>query len=194
MSKLIIPLGLIFASIATVMLLVLPAWQHFLAVRADSLHLQDINAEIDRLIQKRDAIVEQMNAITKDDFTRLNEIVPETAQTPEFLVFINKLAEKAGLKVRKLDVSGTLATKPKIPEKSDNTTVTNNITAIVPGGQDAKYKTINIGMEVAGSYEAFKNFLRDAESSVRITDISLLTFASGEGGFNFQIGLKTYYQ
>ncbi|GEM_PF-1291514 len=194
MSKLIIPLGLIFASIAMVMVFVIPAWQHFLVVRADSSHLQDINVEIDTLTQKRDAIVDQMNKITKDDFTRLNDILPETAQTPEFLVFISKLAEKDGLKVKKLDVAGTLATKPKIPEKIDNSAVATNAATVTQGIGELKYKTINVAMEVSGSYEAFKNFLRDTESSVRITDVEMLTFGAGDVGFNFQLGLKTYYQ
>lgn len=215
MSKLIVPFGLIFASIGVILLLIVPGWQHFLAVRADSKHLDEINAEIDTLTKKRDALNDQIIAITKDNFDRLDQIVPSAAHGPEFLVSLEQLAQGRGLNVAKLDLSGVLSTKTKIAEKilkqpsvvvstpetqsgisgSPGTGV-NNFNVVVGQTKTPTYQIMSTTMDVSGSYEAFKDFLRDLESSVRITDVESLSFSptSGSSSFNFKLSLKTYYQ
>ena len=233
MSKLIVPLGFIFASITVIMLFIVPGWQHFLAVRADSRHLDEINVEIDTLTKKRDALNDQIIGITKENFDRLEQMVPSAVQGPEFLVFLEQLAHVRGLSVVKLDLSGTLSTKPKIVEKKferssptintvnpvSGTNPVGPVSTIAPpsalsrvpqidsatsgfnavGGQakTQTYQTLSASMEVSGSYEVFKDFLRDLESSIRITDVDLLDFSPPSGGsdiFNFKLTLKTYYQ
>lgn len=234
MSKLIVPLGLILASIAVIILFIVPGWQHFLVVRADSKHLDEINAEIDALTKKRDALNDQIAGITKDNFDRLDQIVPSSVHGPEFLVFLEQLAQGRGLSVVKLDLSGTLSTKSKTPEKKvkqpsvimdtqgipnmgiptipNAPTVPSRNTQANVGGFNANvagfnavsgqektqtYQTLSATMEVSGSYEAFKNFLHDLESSVRITDVESLDFSplsGSSGGFSFKLGFKTYYQ
>lgn len=216
MSKLIFPLVLVFASIGIILLLIVPGWQHFLAVRADSKHLDEINVEIDTLTQKRDALNKQIIGITQDNFDRLDQMVPSAAHGPEFLVSLEQLAQGSGLSVVKLDLSGVLSTKPKLIEKTVKQpsvivstpniqsetlgppgTNVNNANVVVVGQAKAQtYQIMNATMEIAGSYEAFKNFLRDMESSVRITDVESLDFSpiSGNSNFSFKINLKTYYQ
>ena len=226
MSKLIVPMGLILASIGVVMLLIVPGWQHFLVVRADSRHLDEINAEIDTLTKKRDALNDQIIGITKENFDRLEQMVPSAVQGPEFLVFLEQLAQTRGLSVAKLDLSGTLSTKPKIVEKKakEPSPVVNaaspvvdtpnmpsapsrvpqagvsGYNAVMGSGQSKTqqaYQTMSASMEVSGSYEVFKEFLRDLEFSIRITDVELLDFSPPSGGsdvFSFKLTLKTYYQ
>lgn len=215
MSKFIVPLGLILASIGVTLLLIVPGWQHFLAVRADSRHLDEINIEIDTLTQKREALNQQIIGISEDNFNRLDQIVPSGAHGPEFLVLLEQLAQGRGLSVVKLDLSGVLSTKPKNVEKvirQTNVIVgasgmspeisgvpkTNLISPNVVTGQAkvSTYQTMSVTMEVAGPYAAFKDFLRDVESSARIIDVESLDFSptSGSSNFSFKLSLKTYYQ
>lgn len=212
MSKLIVPLGLIFASIGVVLLLIVPGWQHFLAVRADNKHLDEINAEIDTLTKKRDALNQQIIGITKENFERLDQIVPSGAHGPEFLVFLEQLAQARGISVVKLDLAGVLSTKQRVVEKTirqpsvviSTPNIQSGVSAVNISdssriGEQARiptYKTISVNMEALGPYDAFKDFLRDIESSIRITDIELLDFLpnSTTPGFNFKLNLKTYYQ
>ena len=225
MAKLIIPLGFIFASIAVIIFFIVPGWQHFLVVRADTKHLDEINVEIDALTKKRDALNDQIIGITKENFDRLDQMVPSAVQGPEFLVFLEQLAQAHGLGVAKLDLSGTLSTKAKIIEKKakepnlalnavnpagqigamSTPGIPSRVPAVGMSGFNAvsgqtkvqDYQTLNVGMEVRGSYEAFKSFLRDLESSIRITDVEALDFSPPSGGsdtFNFNLTLKAYYQ
>lgn len=189
MSKLIVPLGLIVGSIAIIVVLILPAWQHFLAVRADSKHLEDISAEIDMLTQKRDAITQQISAITKENFQRLDQIIPSGAAGPEFLIMLQQLALSHNLRMGRLNLAGTLSTKSRIPVANNTSSGTSGT-----GDQQGNYQTISASLELSGQYQAFKDFLHDLESNTRITDIDTLNFIPSANGFDFKLTVKTYYQ
>ncbi|MDP3779470.1 MAG: hypothetical protein Q8R30_05515 [bacterium] len=190
MSKLLIPLLLIVAGAGIVVLLVVPAWQQYLVLKADTNHLADINTEIDTLTQKRDELVNQIARIPKNDLQRLDQVMPSEPQGPEFLLSVQKLAVSYGLKVIKLDLSNSLGSKQKTPEVKP--------ADFTPTGQEEKsspsYKTLNANLEVSGQYQAFKDFLREAESSVRIIDVQNLTLSPQEKGFDFKMTLAAYYQ
>ena len=188
MFKLIVPLGLILGSLGIVVFLIIPGWQHFLAVRADSKHLVDIDAEIDTLTQKRDAITDQIGSISKDNFQRLDQILPSGAHGPEFLINLQRLASTHGVRMGKLDLSGTLATKSKISQANLN------LVPVELGGVQGGYSQVKALISLSGPYEAFKDFLRDLESYIRITDVEQLTLEPSDRGFDIRLTVKTYYQ
>lgn len=226
MSKLIIPLIFLLGSIAFALFFIVPDWKHFLALRGDSRSLQEMNAELDVLIEKRNVLVQKMTAITKDNLNRLDQIVPSVVQGPEVLLSLQQLAQAQGLRIEKLDLSGTFSTREKniqrktahsgtVPSSAGigtaqpagvNTVNQSNSVSVgtnfniedseqgLPAVHKADYQTIGVGMEVVGTYEAFKDFLRALESSIRITDVNSLTFLPVTNGFSFELSLKTYYQ
>lgn len=191
MSKFIAPLLFFFAAMAMVFIFIVPGWQHFLAVKADSKHLDDINAEIDTLTQKRDTLVNQINGITKDNLLRLDQMVPMAALGPEFLVSLQKLARTHDLNITRLDLAGNLSTKPKNP-------IANPESGSESSGQGESttgYQTMNVVLEVRASYQSFKDFLRELESSIRITNIETLSLApTDNGSFVIKLSLSAFYQ
>ena len=213
MSKFLIPLALVLGSIAMIVIFIIPGWQQFLVVRADTKHLQDIDSEIDTLTQKRDALVQEISRISKDDFQRLDQVLPPAPLGPEFLVILNQLATVHGLQVDHLDLSGTLSTKPRIAEESagssfapvgvglaegaPKTVGASTNSSFVPVGKESAegaYKTVGVSMELTGQYQSFKDFLRDLESYIRIIDVDTLTLTPSAAGFEFKLTVKTYYQ
>ncbi len=60
--------------------------------------------------------------------------------------------------------------------------------------QEAVSQSISASVEVEGSYEAVKGFLRDVELSPRITDIETIGFLPTQAGYDVTLTLKTYYQ
>ncbi len=207
MIKLIFPLILILGSILIIGALIFPAWQHFLVVRTDTARLQNLNLEIDALMQKRDEITDRISKISKEDFVRLDQMLPSSAQGPEFLVILQNFAVAHNLKINKLDLSGQLSTQPRIATEA-TVVITTGESAVVGGitEQPDQFRMINASMDVSGSYESFKGFLRDIESYARITDITALQIGSGTTGTtggttgtgisisNYRISLQTYYR
>ena len=55
--------------------------------------------------------------------------------------------------------------------------------------------TVNLEVNVSGSFPAFKNFLLRLENHLRISDIENITLQmQEEGSITYQVKLKTYYQ
>ncbi|MDP3769829.1 MAG: hypothetical protein U1A25_01345 [Candidatus Sungbacteria bacterium] len=188
MTKLLFPLVLILASIAVIVLFLFPGWQHFLSVRADMRHLEEASVEFDGLIAKRDSLVGQINGISKENASRIDQLIPSGAQGPDFLVYLDQLAKSHKLVVRQLDFADTLSTKEKVSQAFAEGFIIGQIAEPLP------YKTLKIIMEVIGSYESFKDFLRDVESSVRITDVTSIILSPQQPAFNFTLALQVYYQ
>ena len=188
MFKLIVPLGLILGSLAIIIFFIIPGWQHFLVVQADSKHLQDIDVEIDALTQKRDAITDQIGNISRDNFERLNQALPSGAHGPEFLITVQRMASLRSVRIGRLDLSGTLATKSKISQANLN------LVPVELGGSQNVYSQIKAAISMSGQYEAFKDFLHDLESYIRITDVEQLTLEPSDKGFDIKLSVKTYYQ
>ena len=188
MLKLFVPLGLIFISVVIGMLFLIPGWQHFLAVEADTRHLEDINTELDTLTSKRDSLIEQINGISRENFERINQMIPTGAHGPEFLVYLEQLALAHGLAIKKLDLGSSIVTKEKIPDISTAVFTVPTIEEPVP------YKMLTVNMGVSGSYDALKDFLRDLESSMRITNVTSLGLTNEKNVFSFSLVLQTYYQ
>ena len=188
MLKLFVPLGLILISVVIGMLFLIPGWQHFLAVEADTRHLEDINTELDTLTSKRDALVEQINGISREDFERINQMIPTGAHGPEFLVYLEQLASAHGVATKKLDLGSSIVTKEKVPDTSTAAFTVPTIEEPLP------YKMLTANMVVLGTYDALKDFLRALESSVRITDVTSVGLGSEKSVFSFDLVLQTYYQ
>ena len=189
MAKLILPLGFILASIVVIVLFLFPGWQHFLSVRADTRHLEETSIEIDGLLAKRDHLVDQMSGISKENAERIDQLIPSGAHGPDFLVFLEKIATSHNLAIHKLDFANTISTEEKAPKLPAEGFVMG-----MGGIESLPYKTLKIHMEVVGSYEAFKDFLREVESSIRITDVTSIILAPQERMFNFTLSLQAYYQ
>ena len=194
-------MALFLGSIAVIVFFIIPGWQQFLAVRADTKHLRDIDSEIDTLTQKRDALVQEISGISKDNFQRLDQVLPAAPQGPEFLVILQQLAAAHGLQMDKLDLSETLSTKSRIAEESARSNFapagTGAKSSFAPAGagpKEGSYKTVGASMELVGEYQPFKDFLHDLESYIRIIDVDTLTLSPSKAGFDFKLTVKTYYQ
>ncbi|MEK7192734.1 MAG: hypothetical protein AAB682_01220, partial [Patescibacteria group bacterium] len=62
----------------------------------------------------------------------------------------------------------------------------------IPEGKD--YGTVTFGFSVQGSYSTLKTFLADLERSLRLVDLTSLSFNSGEKDlYEYTIELTTYW-
>lgn len=197
MIKLIFPLFFILGSILVISILIFPAWQRFITIRADTAYLQNLNRELDKLIQKRDEITDQISNISQENFQRLDQILPASAQGPEFLVILQDKALVRGLKLNKLDLSGNISTEPRVASETTAVISAQGFAGsnATPGQvQAAPYRTVKAVIDIAGPYDSFKQFLRDIESYIRITDIEALTIGSSATGFTYRVSVQTHYK
>ena len=113
----------------------------------------------------------------KENLAKINSALPINSRLPDLLNFLQKSCSQTGLVFKKIGPSSTV---PLIEEGEENRN---------PEIQETAFNIV-----VAGSYSAFKNFLRILEKSARMIGVESVSFSSPEEeiSFTFNLRLKIY--
>lgn len=132
----------------------------------------------DRLIlsENLDRLVSKYNERLAD-IEAFSKVVPEGENIPELLVGLEDLASRSGL------------TFISVNFKTEDF-------------KEEKFKTLIMELKVKGSYLAFRNYLQNLEHSLRIFDVTSISFSGvgpGQSNVNldsldFNLLVNTYYQ
>ncbi len=158
-----------------------PTLADITALSSQKAQFSDILSKSKQLKNQRDAVLTSYNNIAEDDINRLNKIIPDKFDTVLLISDLNALASRYGLVMSNFKVDAPTASVR-------NTAVTRQKTDL--------YKTITVGFSVSGPYDAFVSFLKDAESSLRLMDITSLNIKSssqkGDSSLQYTLQLYTY--
>lgn len=195
MFRIIVPALFFLGSVIIGVFFLTPAWEKFQNIRAETLSLEEISAEFDRLTAKREELAGFINNISKEDLDRLEQIVPRGAQGLEYLVFLEHLAESHKLSLRRLDLTTTIRGASKTASAHPATSPSSISPASLGAGVQKTIADLPVQISATGAYGSLVQFLRALESHARITDvqdISLTPFE--EEGLNIIMRLMTHYQ
>lgn len=169
-----------------------PAWQEFKLLQQGNTELQQESAEFDFLVQRRDALIQEINAISKAERDTIDKAIPVGAKAAEFMVDLEAITKKRGLALKRIDLAGTIEVQAK--GNTPGQPITSRTPTTAPD-QEAILE-FPIGLSVSGSYESFKGFLQDLEKNLRIIDVQDIAFISPPKGeiFDFTLRIKTYFQ
>lgn len=116
------------------------------------------------------------NNLSEEGKSRLNKLLPDSIDNVKLIIDIDNIASKYRLKIRNIDIK---------------TGATGEF-----GGSDLNkpYGIASLRFSVTAPYDSFKLFLNDLEDSLRLVDITSLSFNSGDKNLNeYKIELKTYW-
>jgi Tfp pilus assembly protein PilO len=168
---------------------------------------QEIETKEANLEKKQKLIVDIEKLVNQyeDIAGRVNKVfyaLPNEAEIPNVLVQLEALASKNGMIFESSSFS-------KAQQSAQNKTTSGNGAAPFSETikqQDAieQIKSVSIDISLTGSYENFKNYLRDLENNIRIMDIASVSFSNSSSSsekeeelsdnFSYGIQLKVYYQ
>jgi len=149
--------------------------------------LSQVKSLQDQLGQK----LEKRDAISNDQLSRLDRILPSTVDTVRFLIELDQIAAQHGMSVQNVSFSGA-------PEAFGGS-----------GGSDesADYNTLSASFSVSGSYTEIQDFMRDIERSSRLMDVTSFSLQSARdtseeeeegslraGENEYSITLQTYWR
>ena len=93
------------------------------------------------------------------------------------IIDINNIAAKYGMSIKNTRINGASS------DKSNST-----------GPNSNKYGSITMSFVVSTTYENFLAFLSDLEASLRLVDVTSLSFSSAQQGrYDYNITLQTYW-
>lgn len=189
MPRLFIALIFFFGAVILGFFYLKPEWNTFQNIRKETQALRDASAEFDELAQNRDALVQSINRVSKEDLDRINRALPQGPKSADFLVFLESSTLRDGLSLRHADLTATQALQAEIKGQPK------------PGGvalveKRGSIRELPLELDVNGSYESFKAFLKDLETNLPLVDVQTISFSAANRGetADFSIKAKTYYQ
>jgi Tfp pilus assembly protein PilO len=173
------PIIFIVAAIAGFFMYTNPKYQDLKAKMADYQKIIEANNKATTLRAVRQKLNDDRNRIPEVDVDKLTKMLPDSVENVGLIIDLDNIASKYGMRIRNTKIGDISATR------GGNGSV----------GPDArKNGAITLSFSVTSSYDNFLIFLRDIESSVRLLDVTALTFSSAkEGRYDFNITLQTYW-
>lgn len=173
---LVLPVILVMAAIAVTFWVLLPLWNSTQAALELKKENKDNLTQREKLTANLERLIGQYNE-RASDLTPFSKAIPVGRNIPELLINLEALASENGL------IFSGVSFKPKDLK--------------APG-----VKTLIMEIKVKGSYPAFLAYLKAIEKSLRLLDVTNVSFSGvgpGQANINpnnleFNLLVNTYYQ
>jgi len=125
----------------------------------------------------------KVDSISQADIQRLDDFLPDSIDNMQLVVDLNNIAGRSNMRLGRVTLAET---ETKDVASSDNLV------------KRPVVETTSVAFTVTGSYAELKAFVQDIASSLRITDITQLSFNSGAesvvgGEYTYEIAVETYW-
>ena len=129
----------------------------------------------------KQTLLSKYNSFDPNNIDRLQKLLPDHVDNVRLILDMDNLAQKHGMAMQNVAVSAN-------PSQSAQTAV-GTISAA-----KQKYDSLTITFTVVGSYDTFRQFLADLQSSLRIVDlVSLELTPAASGRYSYSLALRTYW-
>lgn len=145
--------------------------------------LMDERKQYLNVLDKSSEFIEETNKLTKinnelsnDDLERLKKLLPDHIDNVRLIIDIDEMASKYGFRMGNI--------------KIDNGAVSGDVVE-----SDSKpYGTTILSFSITTSYSKFRSFVKDLEKSLRIFDITSVSFTANDtGNYDYNLVIKTYW-
>ncbi|TSC55978.1 MAG: Uncharacterized protein Greene041679_550 [Parcubacteria group bacterium Greene0416_79] len=123
-------------------------------------------------------LLDTYNSIKEEDRERILKLLPDHIDSVRFIIDVNTIAAGYGLTLQNIALLDDGAAE------EDSSSI---------GPHAASSRAVLFRFSVSGPYDAFRSFLRDIESSLRLIDAENITFAAKEdGAYDYSVTVATY--
>ncbi|MEQ1561555.1 MAG: type 4a pilus biogenesis protein PilO [Nitrospira sp.] len=145
----------------------------------------DVLTKAEEIKAKREDVSAKYSSISPDNINKLGRLIPDTFDAILFLNDISAIAARYNMSIRDFRSNSAV-------------TATRGDSDVV---SDAPFQVVTVGFAVTGTYDQFKKFISEVESSLRLMDISTLnitpelsvaTGKTGADAYNYSLEVKTY--
>jgi hypothetical protein len=185
---------LILISVGLYYTVLSPQYASVMSLRERQGQYADILNNVTELEQKRNVLLAKYKAIPPEEVDRLDKVLPDRIDTVNLARDFDLIAARHGITIK------SISTETDQANNVGAITTDSNGAPVVPGapgmGSSAgpALQKVNLSLEFIATYQNFKQFLNDLEMSVRIADVSNLTFTVAENGLNqYSMTLTTYW-
>jgi Tfp pilus assembly protein PilO len=189
--RFLIPTILLILSVASFVVFTNPAYEEVKTLKAQAAQYDTALTNSRKLQEQRDALGVKYRSISPDELARLSKLLPDNADNIRLIIDIQQMAQSYGMTLAaiKFDAGQTTAAASASGPLSSATS-----TDVAAASRD--YGAFDLAFSTTATYENFLKFLKDIESSLRLTDIQSIDFSAGDpakGTTTFTVKLRTYW-
>ncbi len=167
----IISLGIFFGFID-------PTYERIKVIRAEEATYEEALTRSKELQQIRDQLLSRYNTLPQEDLARLEKLLPDNVDNVRLILDFDALASAYGMRIRNVEL-----------ETNDSRASRGQV-----GANESVYDSLILSFSVTGSYDTFRAFLADLEQSLRLVDITSVSFTSTATGiYDYAVAVKTYW-
>jgi type IV pilus assembly protein PilO len=172
----IVPIIVILTSIGLFFGYVDPTYTQVKALRLEKADYDRALNNSKDLQEERNKLLKKVDAMPDSDLTALTKLLPDHIDNVRLIIDIDEMAKTYNMKIRSF--------KADTAEKKDTI-----------GKDNSAYGTLTLTFSTSASYGTFLAFLRDLEHSLRLIDVSSISFVASESNplYDYTVTVKTYW-
>ncbi|MDO8493460.1 MAG: type 4a pilus biogenesis protein PilO [bacterium] len=141
------------------------------ATRASLAQAVKSNDQFQALLKEKNIIFNQIDETKKE---QLKKMLPDSIDNVRLIIDINKIASDFGMTIRNISIRG-----------GDQTSL---------GPDSRPFGVATLGFSVSGPYKTFLRFITALETSLRLIDVTSLSFTAGEKDqYEYNVEIKAYW-
>lgn len=154
-----------------------PQYQNIKHLQTQQSDYTNALAEANTLLGQQKNLDDAYQQISSDSLDRLNKLLPGSIDNIRLIIDINSIANKRGMSIRGIQINKSGG--------SSNTL----------GPSSSKYGTLSMSFSVTASYDTFISFLNDLQQSLRLIDITAISFSPTDKGdiYDYNVTINTYW-
>jgi hypothetical protein len=167
-----------------------PAYQRVKVLKAQASQYDEALSNSRKLQEQRDTLGVKYRGISPESLARLSKMLPDTADNIRLVIDIQQMAQSYGMQIASIKFDTTQGVSSV------------NAAAVSAGtpadvAQAAKdYGVFDFEFVTTATYPNFLSFIKDVESSLRLTDVQSIDFSAPDpvkGTTNYTVKLRTYW-
>ncbi len=165
-----------------------PTYEEIKVLRAEKAEYDEALNNSQKVQDVRDELLGKYNGFPPNDLKRLEKLLPNSVDNIRLIIEVDGVAARYNMILKNVEVSAP-PSDISSPETSNRALQEKTI----------PYGTTKLSFEVAGTYEAYRNFIKDLEQSLRVVDIIGISFSVEKGEkdifnlYKFKTSVQTYW-
>lgn len=180
MFRIILPIICIAGAVSIFVFFTNPKYQETKINSAQLDKLADALDKANQLRDIRDRLAEERRNIDPKDLNRITKMIPDSVENIGLIIELNNIARDKGMELLNPSIEG-----------GGSTGVATDV-----GPDNKKFGSIRMTFSVNTTYEKFIDFLKELERSLRLVDVTNVSFSAPDsktGRSNFGVTIQTYW-
>ncbi|MCA9353563.1 hypothetical protein KC842_01695 [Candidatus Nomurabacteria bacterium] len=195
--RFILPILLIVGSVLAFVGFTRPMYEEIKTMKVEALAYDEALQNARELQEIRDALAEKYSNFNDSDLDRVEKLLPDNVDSIRLIIEIERIAAQYGMIVKEVSYAS-----PDKEETDANGAPIGKITPAELAYLNRDYSESTLSFSTEGSYENFLAFLSDLESSLRVVDVTDVSFSSlytttqagvVNDSYKYSFSIKTYW-